>query len=590
MGQITGIKPGAKYVLIAVLVAAAIACIKLFVLDAPKEVATTQEINKFQLSEMTQNASLKTTDAFIAVPKDMTDYSHKGTQIIWQLFQWNSQFPNMYAAGGKRTVKGSLYEKYGVNVEYRVQPDCFKTIADYIANTQELKDNPNTVPMFATFMGDGMPGFSAMLADMVNKLGKEYQPIIFYTSGRSDGEDGFWGPKEWKIDPQAAKGHTVAGVERDGDVNIVLKWAADNNVPINANTKYFDSSALNIIAALDYIDAGNKYINGFTEERILVVNGKTTTQKVTISTDAYTSWTPVDVTVAKTKGGLVKLASTHEYTSQMPNMTIVCKKWALEHRDVMRNIILALGQAGDQVRSFPEAQMFAAQVSAEVYGEKDATYWLTYWKGIEEKDATGMKVKLGGSAAFNLADAANVFGLGTDKIDRYKVTYETFGNILEKLYPDNMLGWMSYKDIVDKQFLLEAIANSDYQSGDETKQDYADEITTEVSNKSVTIEFDNNSAVIKPSSYAVLNKIFNDAIIAEGLKLGVIGHTNAVGSDATNVPLSQARAAAVVAYLKKKGLNSKQLDSPKGVGSDSPLPGTDPADPANRRVEIILGN
>jgi hypothetical protein len=45
-----------------------------------------------------------------------------------------------------------------------------------------------------------------------------------------------------------------------------------------------------------------------------------------------------------------------------------------------------LHKLGDQVRSFNEAKMFAAKVSADVYQEKDADYWLTYYNGVEEKD------------------------------------------------------------------------------------------------------------------------------------------------------------------------------------------------------------
>ena len=79
-----------------------------------------------------------------------------------------------------------------------------------------------------------------------------------------------------------------------------------------------------------------------------------------------------------------------QYASQMPNQTIAIKKWANDHRTDIENMIIALAQAGDQVRSFNDAKAFAAKVSADVYNEKDADYWLKYYNGVEEKDIQGL--------------------------------------------------------------------------------------------------------------------------------------------------------------------------------------------------------
>ena len=58
----------------------------------------------------------------------------------------------------------------------------------------------------------------------------------------------------------------------------------------------------------------------------------------------------------------------------MPNQTIALKKWSNDHRTDVENMIIALAQGGDQVRSFNEAKEFAAKVSADVYKEKDGAY------------------------------------------------------------------------------------------------------------------------------------------------------------------------------------------------------------------------
>src|SRR5204862_6096301 len=134
----------------------------------------------------------------------------------------------------------------------------------------------------------------------------------------------------------------------------------------------YDGNAINIIAASDFLDAPNKYITGYTEKRKVVINGKTTGRDTTVGVDGVATWTPGDVNIATKKGGLVNIANTRQYASQMPVQTIAIKKWAYDHRTDIENMIIALAQAGEQVRSFNEAKAFAAKVSAQVYQEQNA--------------------------------------------------------------------------------------------------------------------------------------------------------------------------------------------------------------------------
>ena len=591
--KITGIKPGAKWVLLLLLGVGAFFAVKKFYLDAPKKVGESQKVEKITLADAPE-ASLKGNAAVkLALPSDkaaMRDVP----KIDWKVMAWNSQFPLMYANGGARTTQGSLMDKANVDINIIRQDDCFKTVADFIKNAKDYKANPNsTTPLFVSFMGDGMPGFSVMMKDLEKDLGADYIPIIVYHMGRSNGEDQFMGPAAWKSNPQAALGGTFTAVELDGDANIVFNWASNNGIPVNVNPKVYDPKALNLIPAGDFLEAGNKYISGYTEKRAVVMDGKTTGRDTTIGVMATTTWTPGDVNVATQKGGLVRIASTHEYSSQMPNATFVLKKWAYDHRTEMEGIIMALGQAGDQVRSFNEAKEFAAKVSAQVYGDNDksAAYWLKYYNGVEEKDATGATVALGGSMAFNLADAANTMGLGTDRKDRYKVTYETFGNMLQKLYPDRMTGFTPYAKMVDKSFLNSVVSNHpELLQGEAAKVEYSSNITNAVSSKNYSISFETGSDVIKPDSYKMLDEIFSSSVIAENLKLGIYGHTDNVGNESANNTLSERRANAVKAYLLKKGVTEAQIEA-KGFGSSKPIAeNTTAAGKAkNRRVEIVLG-
>ncbi|SHN33072.1 OmpA family protein [Chitinophaga sp. CF418] len=583
------LKPAGKLFIIAAVVAAGILGVRWYQ-GRPKQVGESLEVGKVVLPDAPE-ASLSGNAMQAPLPGN-EPAGNGGTQITWLRMAWNSQFSAMYANGGVRTTKGSLFDNAKLDITYVRQDDCNKQMADLVKFAQDYKKDPNTPGVLITFMGDGMPAFMTSLSKELDALGAEYQPVIIpVTHGKSYGEDQVMGPQQWKADPKTAIGKCVAGVLRDGDINILLKWAGDNGLKVNPDETTYDAAAINIIAANDFLDAPNKYITGYTESRKVVVNGKTTGKDTTVGVDAVATWTPGDVNVAVKKGGLVTIANTKQYASQMPNQTIAIKKWAYDHRTDVENMIIALAQAGDQVRSFNDAKAFAAKVSAEVYNEQDAAYWLKYYNGVEEKDIQGLKVSLGGSAVFNLQDMANTFGLGEDKIDRYKAVYNTFGTLMVKMYPALMPSFMPYEKAVDKSFLFSVLSNHpELLEGKAIETKYASEITSEVSSKSYSIEFETGSAVIKPSSFKMLNEIFESAVVAEGLKLGVYGHTDNVGADAVNVPLSEKRAAAVQEYLVRKGLSVNRVEA-KGFGAAKPVADndTEAGRRQNRRVEIVLG-
>jgi outer membrane protein OmpA-like peptidoglycan-associated protein len=583
------LKPAGKVFIIAAVVAAGILAVRWYQ-NRPKDVNGSIEVGKVALPDAPE-ASLQGNAVQLPLPGD-EQAINGGTSITWERMAWNSQFSGMYANGGVRTTKGSLFDKAHLDVTYVRQDDCNKQMADLVKFANDYKNNPNANGVLITFMGDGMPAFMTSLAKELEPLGPEYQPIIIpVTHGKSFGEDQVMGPLAWKQDPKNALGKCVAGVLRDGDINILLKWAGDNGLKVNPDETTYDGNAINIIAANDFLDAPNKYITGYSEKRKLIVHGKTTGIDTTVGVDAVATWTPGDVNVATKKGGLVTIASTKQYASQMSNQTIAIKKWANDHRTDIENMVIALAQAGDQVRSFNDAKQFAAEVSTKLYQEQNAAYWLKYYNGVEEKDIQGLKVNLGGSAVFNLNDMANTYGLGDDKVDRYKAVYNTFGNLMVKMYPGIMPSFLPYEKAVDKSFLFSVISNHpELLQGKAIETKYAEQITEAVSSKSYKIEFETGSATIKPGSYKLLDEIFESAVVAEGLKLGVYGHTDNQGSDEVNIPLSQKRAESVKSYLLKKGLKQNQIEA-KGYGAEKPIAdnSTEAGRSKNRRVEIVLG-
>ena len=110
-------------------------------------------------------------------------------------------------------------------------------------------------------------------------------------------------------------------------------------------------------------------------------------------------------------------------------------------------------------------------------------------------------------------------------------------------------------------------------------------------NKWVThgILFDVNSANIKPESYGTLKEMANVLKEYPDLKVKIVGHTDADGSDAANLELSKKRAASVKAALSKEfNIDEGRMET-DGKGESEPIDKNDnPAGKANnRRVEFI---
>lgn len=105
----------------------------------------------------------------------------------------------------------------------------------------------------------------------------------------------------------------------------------------------------------------------------------------------------------------------------------------------------------------------------------------------------------------------------------------------------------------------------------------------------VEVDFDFNSAVIKPSSYrsigAIADALHNPILLGYGFL--VIGHTDSVGGRRYNIGLSQRRAEAIVAALIDPfGINPAILQ-PVGLGEEELRDRAHPTSGVNRRVQLI---
>jgi OOP family OmpA-OmpF porin len=76
------------------------------------------------------------------------------------------------------------------------------------------------------------------------------------------------------------------------------------------------------------------------------------------------------------------------------------------------------------------------------------------------------------------------------------------------------------------------------------------------------------------------------------IKVEVDGHTDGVGTDAYNQPLSERRAKGVYDYLIAHGVDAGRLDGPKGFGKTMPIDTNETAEgrQRNRRTELKVEN
>ncbi len=519
------------------------------------------------------------------------------TPIRMEVWEWNAQANLLFANGGATTTKGSLMEKNGVNLHIIRQDDTSQMQTDLIACAKEIHDGAQSCSSGANavvIMGDGSAQFFAAINQPLKKLGPEYIAKVIGATGYSRGEDAFMTPPEVKSDPNAARGLLVAGVLRDGDWNIAEKWAGDNNIPSNPDEHTYDPSAINWVNAADYLKAAEAYNSSQCEDRKVVKDAHPTGEIKHVCVNAVVTWTPGDVNIARGKGGLIKVVSSKQYRSQMPAVIIGSEAFFQKNRPEIEGLLAATFEAGDQMKAFDQSLHKAADISAKVYNDQDGEYWYKYFKGVTEKDSTGLRVDLGGSAVNNLADEKILFGMQSGTNDNFRSTYSTFAKIDLQQYPKvfESTPLPPASEIEDKSFISGAESAMNSSGGDADTTNYTEQAAgSAVSSKVWEITFKSGSADLTPESEAVMREL-KDSTAITGLAIQIDGYTDNSGPDSINVPLSQRRAETVRDWLHNAAPVNfpKNRFRPEGHGSQDPVASNATADgrAKNRRTVITL--
>ncbi|EAQ03135.1 hypothetical protein OB2597_13363 [Pseudooceanicola batsensis HTCC2597] len=111
----------------------------------------------------------------------------------------------------------------------------------------------------------------------------------------------------------------------------------------------------------------------------------------------------------------------------------------------------------------------------------------------------------------------------------------------------------------------------------------------EILSRTGNIYFRPGSSRLDDASAPLLDSIYDIISRCPGLRIAVAGHTDSIGSAASNQSLSERRASSVVDYLAAKGLGQGRMIA-VGYGEARPVAdnGTDAGRSRNRRIEFSV--
>lgn len=523
----------------------------------------------------------------VAPPKKTTD----NPEVVIGLWTWQATSPIIDAVGGpgkSGDYPDSLLYQAGItNTRIVIENDTSKQVQALVSGQMH----------FVTTTGDQ----SAVDIAGANQLFRGNRAKVVWSAGYSSGEDCLMGPESWKSNPQLAKGALVVTAVPYCDWNVTVNWAADNRIPVNGNEQVYDPDAINFVNATDHIEAAQKFI---ANSKVSLKNKKTG-QTEDRQIDAVATWTPGDVTAAQGRSSvtyngkqekLQKIISTEQYSGMMPNILFGDEKWINQHREYVETLLRCFARSAAKIkkdRSYFDNRVAAINSQVFAMEGKGPGFWSKYFTPTIENG-----VSLGGSRVNDIADNQHLFGLDTNAAlinSVFGITYTDHAKRLQQILPERLPSYATVDQVVDLSFIKKM--------SDEVGQVTQEPLSTsdnagKVVEANFNITFDAGSANIKPSEIAKLNEIRSLLIRASNTKVIVEGHTDNAGSDATNIPLSKARAESVWTWLKASdtsgiNINDKRLIGIEGYGAFRPLQGsrdkqTEAEKAANRRVTIIL--
>ena len=529
-----------------------------------------------------------------------------GQNVRMTTYAWNAHMGGFFANGGPVTTTGSLMAQRGVRLTINRDDNTDHMKAALVTCANELSQGAADCQQgihFFTIMGDGAAAILHGLNQQLARLGPDYVAEIVASHGYSRGEDGFYGPRAWRDNPESARGGTIIGVLRDGDWNLAELWAESNNICVNDDPTTYNPRCLNWMGIADYLDAVRQYNANACEERPVINDqGQRNGRMHHVCPDAAATWTPGDVMIMEgPRNNVVAIFTTRQNPAQMPNAVVGLRRWNRTHRSVVVGMIAAMGLGGLAVNTNRGALDVGADVSRAIYGGAETpTYWRTMFLGEDRLNrATGETIHLGGSKANSLADMMELFGLNPGAHNAFEATYTTFGRMVQRHYPAELETFEPFAQVSDTSYLLEAnrlvAAQYGATGGGEVERPTFNQAQAQtapvIARRDWNVTFQTGSAGFTPAATATLEQL-RDQLVLNTLFIEVHGYTDNVGNPDSNMVLSQQRASAVRSWLMANGGTAIPTDriTARGHGQTGAMydNGSEAGRAANRRVSIVL--
>jgi len=561
-----------------------------------------RNVKSISVNDSLVNNTMSTAELSLPSDKVSTKTMPKVTLIG---YAWNAAAPWTVANGGINTTEGSLMESAGVSLQIVKQNDLDKIRNAQLLALKEFNENqiyPATGAVGVLIMGDGGPYYTSTTQQQIDKIygvGK-YHVKSVAASGVSYGEDKLIGPVAWKLNPQLLRGALIAAVIGDGDWVVAVNYCAQLGIPVNPDPTTYDKNAANFIQAeeSDYIKSASMLVKcqktNFKYSLKLMKNGKRTNKDTLVGINGCATWFPGDKNVFDVLPGYTDIISTRVYNNQMACSLIIIDEWAKANAAVFENMLAAMYTAGNQIKLYDSWLVKACECNSKVFMLQDGPYWYKAFNSYTGHDANNIEYSIGGTRAFNYADAEQYYGLNGGA-SRYEAVYTQIAGYLDTLnpmgYKENVSATIPYADAVNLEY-LQAIKSKLATGTAYTPKTTT--TTTVLAKADYKVNFVTGSAVIDATGLAIVKKIYGANAFSEDTKINIIGHTDNVGDPAFNLSLSIKRAEAVKQALIDLGFSSTRFNIVTGKGDTSPLPGNTNATEAeryqNRRVEITVLN
>ena len=103
------------------------------------------------------------------------------------------------------------------------------------------------------------------------------------------------------------------------------------------------------------------------------------------------------------------------------------------------------------------------------------------------------------------------------------------------------------------------------------------------------VNFDHDSSIVKTEFHPYLKELADIVMSHSDLRIKIIGHTDAVGTNEYNIGLSKRRAESIKTFLIKQGLKGDRIEIEyKGETQPIGTNNTDEGKQQNRRVDVIF--